>query len=129
MPVQDIQIRATPLIAEKGAESIYFSVSQRLGSRRILQAIFEPGYAPTEMEFRLLKAAASLAAVVLELSLLSEEPAVDALLTSQRTRAALTGFQFSGPFRVRCDVSFGRGRRRGLLSLVPSSHDRRRRAV
>lgn len=74
LPVRDIQIRETPVIAEKGAESIYFTVSQRLGSRRILQAVFEPGYAPSEMEFRLLKAAASLAAVVLELALLSDEP-------------------------------------------------------
>jgi hypothetical protein len=68
LPVRDIQIRETPVIAEKGAESIYFTVSERLGSRRILQAIFEPGYAPSEMEFRLLKVAASLAAVVLELA-------------------------------------------------------------
>jgi hypothetical protein len=75
LPVRDIQIRETPVIAEKGTESIYFTLSERLGSRRILQAIFEPGYAPSEMEFRLLKGAAGLAALVLELAPLSEEPA------------------------------------------------------
>lgn len=72
LPVRDIQIRQTPLIAEQGADSIYFTVPQGSDNQPILQAIFEPGYAPTIMEFRLLKAAASLAAVVLELAPLSE---------------------------------------------------------
>ena len=64
--VRDVQIRAKPVIAERGAESVYFTVPHGSGVRPILQATFEPGYAPTAMEFRLLKAAASLAAVVLE---------------------------------------------------------------
>lgn len=71
LPVRDIQIRKTPLIAEQGADSIYFTVPQGSDKQPILQAIFEPGYAPTAEEFRLLKAAASLAAVVLELAPLS----------------------------------------------------------
>jgi CheY-like chemotaxis protein len=66
LPVRDIQIRQKPLIAERGAESIYFTVPHGSGAQPILQAIFEPDYAPTAMDFRLLKAAASLAAVVLE---------------------------------------------------------------
>jgi CheY-like chemotaxis protein len=66
VPVRDIQIRQKPVIAEQGAESIYFTVPHGSGAQPILQAIFEPDYAPTSMDFRLLKAAASLAAVVLE---------------------------------------------------------------
>jgi len=66
LPVRDIQIRQKPLIAERGVESIYFTVPHGSGAQPILQAIFEPDYAPTAMDFRLLKAAASLAAVVLE---------------------------------------------------------------
>jgi hypothetical protein len=66
LPVRDIQLRETPVIAERGAESVYFTVPHGSGARPILQAIFEPDYAPTAKDFRLLKAAASLAAVVLE---------------------------------------------------------------
>jgi hypothetical protein len=66
LPVRDIQIRATPVIPERGAESIYFTVPHGTGERPILQAIFDPEYIPSAMDFRLLKAAASLAAVVLE---------------------------------------------------------------
>ena len=64
--VRDVQIREKPVIAERGAESVYFTVPHGSGVQPILQATFEPGYAPTAMDFRLLKAAASLAAVVLE---------------------------------------------------------------
>lgn len=74
LPVRDIQIRETPMIAERGAESVYFTVPRGSGPQPILQAIFDPGYAPTAMEFRLLKAAASLAAVVLEFAPLGRHP-------------------------------------------------------
>ena len=66
LPVRDIQLREKPVIAERGAESVYFTVPHGSGAHPILQAIFEPDYSPTAMDFRLLKAAASLAAVVLE---------------------------------------------------------------
>ena len=66
LPVRDIQIRATPVIPERGAESIYFTVPHGTGERPILQAIFDPEHIPSAMDFRLLKAAANLAAVVLE---------------------------------------------------------------
>jgi PilZ domain-containing protein len=66
LPVRDVQIRATPVIPERGAESIYFTVPHGGGDKTILQAIFDPDYIPTAMDFRLLKASASLAAVVLE---------------------------------------------------------------
>ncbi len=74
LPVRDIQLRETPLIAERGTESVYFTVPHGSGARPILQAIFEPDYAPTAMDFRLLKAAASLAAVVLEFTPRSVAP-------------------------------------------------------
>ncbi|MGH9311597.1 MAG: PilZ domain-containing protein [Vicinamibacterales bacterium] len=73
LPVRDIQIRQTPVITNEGTESIYFTVPRASGSRPILQAIFEPNYQPSAMEFRVLKAAASVAAVVLEFAPLSEE--------------------------------------------------------
>ncbi len=64
LPVRDILIRRTPVVAIDGAESVYFTIPG--GSGSILQAIFERNHEPTVMEFRFLKAAASLAAVVLE---------------------------------------------------------------
>lgn len=66
LPVRDIQIRATPVIADRRTESIYFTVPNGSGTRTILQAVFEPGHQPSPLEFRLLKAAAGLAAVVLQ---------------------------------------------------------------
>jgi hypothetical protein len=66
LPVRDVQIRQTPAVAEWGSDSIYFTIPYGSGSQPILQAIFEPGYAPTAAEFHLLKAAAKLAAVVME---------------------------------------------------------------
>jgi hypothetical protein len=61
LPVRDIQIRRTPVVAERGFESVYFTVPHGSGARLILQAIFDPDYAPSAREFRLLRAAASLA--------------------------------------------------------------------
>jgi CheY-like chemotaxis protein len=63
LPVRDIQIRYTPAIAD---ESIYFTIPYGTDAQPILQAVFEPDYAPTSTEFHLLKAAANLAAVVLQ---------------------------------------------------------------
>jgi hypothetical protein len=66
VPVRDIQIRDVPAGPQDGTESIYFTVPSGIGSRAILQATFEPDYNLAESEFRLLRAAAALAAVVLE---------------------------------------------------------------
>jgi hypothetical protein len=66
LPVRDVQIRQSPVIAESGSESVYFTVPYGDAPRPILQAIFEKDAAPTATEFQLLKAAANLAAVVLE---------------------------------------------------------------
>jgi hypothetical protein len=64
--VRDIQIRSAPAIAEAGLESVYFTVPATGTDPAILQATFERDYRPTAAEFRLLRAAATLAAVVLE---------------------------------------------------------------
>jgi hypothetical protein len=71
LPRRDIQIRTTPPTAQT-AESIYFTLDKGTVSRRILQVTFEPGSAPSEMEFKLLKTAANLAAVALEIAQMSE---------------------------------------------------------
>ena len=71
LPDRDIQIRTKPSMAGT-AESIYFTLDKGTDSPRILQVTFEPGSAPSELEFKLLKTAASLASVALEIAQLSE---------------------------------------------------------
>jgi len=66
LPVQDIQIRHRPIIPAAGFDSIYFKVPLASNSPPILQAVFEPNHQPTANEFRLLTAAATLTAVLLE---------------------------------------------------------------
>jgi CheY-like chemotaxis protein len=66
LPLRDIQIRETPLLVQDDSESIYFTVATEGDCPQILQAIFEPGYEPTAAELRFLKAAANMAAVVVE---------------------------------------------------------------
>jgi len=66
VPARDIQIRDVPVRPGDGTESIYFTVPSGLGSGAILQATFEADCHLAELEFRLLKSAAALAAVVLE---------------------------------------------------------------
>lgn len=63
---RNIQIRDVPIVPNDGSESIYFTVPTGTASPTILQAMFAPGYEPTELEFRLLKAAAGLTAVALQ---------------------------------------------------------------
>jgi CheY-like chemotaxis protein len=65
LPVRDIQLRSTPMATASGLESIYFTVPTGGSRPPVLQAIFEDGHEPTEMEFRVLKAAAGLAGAVL----------------------------------------------------------------
>jgi hypothetical protein len=80
--VRDIQIRRAPAIPNERSDSVYFTVPRVSGSRSILQAVFEPDYQPTAAEFRILKAAASAAAVLLELAPIAEEASGIGLLTS-----------------------------------------------
>ena len=61
--LRDVQIRDVP---DGVSESIYFTIPRSSGASPILQVTFEPGRAPSEMDFRLLKAAANAAALVME---------------------------------------------------------------
>jgi CheY-like chemotaxis protein len=72
LSVRDIQIRHSPMLSGQGAESIYFTVPSGSGSQSVLQATFERNHAPTAMELHLLKAAATMAAVILEFAPLNE---------------------------------------------------------
>ena len=66
LPVRDVQLRLTPVIESFGTESVLFAVPQAGGASPILQVTFHRNYEPTAFEFRLLKAAAGLAGVVLQ---------------------------------------------------------------
>jgi hypothetical protein len=77
LPVRDVQLRLTPVIESFGTDSIVFAVPQVAGPPTILQVTFHRDYKPSLMEFRLLKAAASLAGVVLQFAPL-EGPAAPA---------------------------------------------------
>jgi hypothetical protein len=67
IPAQEIQITNSPAGPPEGTESIYFSVPTSRGASAVLQATFEPDYDLSEVEFRLLQTAATLASVVLDL--------------------------------------------------------------
>lgn len=68
--VRDVLIRRTPVVPHDDAESLYFSIPD---SSSILQVIFERDHAPSPTEFHVLKAAARLAAAVLELNPVQQE--------------------------------------------------------
>ena len=63
---RNIQLRDAPMVSNDGSDSIYSTVPTRSGAPAILPAMFSPGYAPSDLDFKLLKAAAGLAAVVLQ---------------------------------------------------------------
>jgi hypothetical protein len=67
VPAREIQITNSPAGPREGTESIYFSVPASGRSPAVLQATFEPNYELSEVEFRLLQTAATLASVVLDL--------------------------------------------------------------
>lgn len=71
--LRDVQIRESPVSGDV-TESIYFTIPQSSGSHRVLQVFFEPGEALSEMDFRILRAAASAAALVLELAPSTDTP-------------------------------------------------------
>jgi PilZ domain-containing protein len=73
LPGRDVEIRVAPPVTRPGKESIYFTLEPQASSPRILQVTFEPDSPPTPMEFRLLKTAAKLAAVALEIAQFSKE--------------------------------------------------------
>lgn len=64
LPVRAVHIREVPIRPPAGTESVYFHVPDREGW--ILQIVFEPHQAPSAAHFRLFRAAAIMASVVLE---------------------------------------------------------------
>ena len=74
---REVRIRALPMAAAGGCQSLYFRIPSAAASEYGLHVLFEAGYRPTPGEFRLLKAAASLAAVVLDLAPAGEAPSVN----------------------------------------------------
>jgi hypothetical protein len=74
---KEVRIRAVPVRAPGGCQSLYFNIPSAGGSEHGLHVVFERGYRPTAAEFRLLKAAASLAAVVLDLAPAPETPSIN----------------------------------------------------
>lgn len=67
VPAREIEIANIPAGPLEGTESIYFSVPASGRASAVLQATFEPDYEISEVEFRLLRTAATLASVVLDL--------------------------------------------------------------
>jgi len=65
---REVRIRALSMAAVGGCESLCFRIPSAAASGHGLHVVFEPGYRPTPTECRLLKAAASLASVVLDLA-------------------------------------------------------------
>ena len=70
---REVRIRPLPMAAG-GCQSLYFRIPGAAASEHALHVVFEPGHKPTPGEFRVLKAAASLASVVLDLAPAGEEP-------------------------------------------------------
>ena len=66
--VHEVRIRAVPDRTPAGCESMCFSIPTAGRSGFVLQAVFPRGHDPSPVEVRLLKAAAALASVVLELA-------------------------------------------------------------
>jgi hypothetical protein len=64
---REVRILDEPAPPTEGCESIYFNMSAG-GKRRVLQVTFEPGYVPSELDFKMLQAGASLAAVAMQLT-------------------------------------------------------------
>ena len=74
---REVRIRALPVPATGGCESLYFRIPSAAGSEHGLHVVFERGCRPTALECRLLTAAASLASVVLDLAPAGETPSID----------------------------------------------------
>ena len=66
IPACDIKLRPAPAGSLDGCDSIYFTVPSSSAQCTVLQATFDPEYEPALDEFKLLRAAASVAAVVVQ---------------------------------------------------------------
>ena len=73
---KDVAIRTTPVRAAGGCQSLYFTIPGR-DSKHALHIVFERGHRPSAAEFRLLKAAATLAALVVDLTPAGEPPLIN----------------------------------------------------
>jgi hypothetical protein len=80
--VREVRLRDVPMVANDGTESVYFTVPIDADRQPILQATFEPGYAPRQDEFEILEAAAHLAADLLDVENVPVHGAPRALLLS-----------------------------------------------
>ena len=74
---KEARIRALPVTAAAGANSLYFRIPSAVGSEHVLHLVFDRGCRPTAAELRLLTAAASLASVVLDLAPPDQAPSID----------------------------------------------------
>jgi hypothetical protein len=74
---REVRIRTVPVRAAGGCQSLYFNIPSDGGAEYGLHIVFERGYRPTATEFRLLKAAASLASVVLDLAPAGETASIN----------------------------------------------------
>jgi CheY-like chemotaxis protein len=72
MPLRDVQIRQAPISPNDQDDSVYFNVPHESGVNAIMQVVFERHHQPSSNEFKLLKAAAGVAGVVLEFAPLQE---------------------------------------------------------
>ena len=72
LTADDVQVRHSAIVPSRGSESFYFTVPGSGTRQAILQAVFPSDAGPSAAEYKLLRAAASLAAVVLEFAPLEE---------------------------------------------------------
>jgi hypothetical protein len=72
MPLRDVQLRHAPVAPTEQQDSVYFNVPHESGVSAIMQVVFERHHQPSATEFKLLKAAAGVAGVVLEFAPLQE---------------------------------------------------------
>jgi hypothetical protein len=72
MPLREVQLRQTPAHPQEQEDSVYFNVPHESGVNAIMQVVFERHHQPSSNEFKLLKAAAGIAGVVLEFAPLQE---------------------------------------------------------
>jgi hypothetical protein len=85
VPAREIVIRDQPIAAGGDGLSMSFSAPTATGKTATVQALFDRGSEPTELDLKLLRAAAGLAAVVLEFDddvpgASAQRPAIRALL-------------------------------------------------
>jgi hypothetical protein len=63
--------------AAGGCQSLCFKIPSTSDSEYALHVVFERGHRPSAAEFRLLKAAASVAAIVVDLDPVGEPPSIN----------------------------------------------------